>query len=179
MGTEKHRLTDNEGILIALVYRIQPTTSYQLVRIYSDSPISNFNASKGKIYPIIERLVELGLISKRRRKGDLRGTEEIQCTAAGRRAVKRWVQEIKPSHLLLDDPLRTKVQSFELLTPLEREDWVLRAKAELHLKLEEVDSYGRDVEVPFQSFVHDNAIRSLRARMDWLDFLLLYVRKIP
>lgn len=176
-ATDKDQLSDNEGRLLALVLRIQPTTSYQLVKTYAASPVSNFNASKGKIYPIIDRLERLGMIRKRKVKTDRRGTEELECTARGRRAVEKWVLEIRPSHLLLDDPLRTRVQSFDLLTPQQREDWIIRAKQELHNKLAEVDAYGRDVDVPFKEFVHDNAVRSIRARLDWLDLLYLYIKK--
>jgi DNA-binding PadR family transcriptional regulator len=173
----KHDLTDNEGTLLSLVLRIQPTTSYQIIKIYSESPVTNFNTSKGKIYPLINRLEQDGLISKRRIDSDRRGTEELRCTAAGKQAVKDWILKVRAEHLLLDDPLRTKVQSFDLLTSEERARWILDVKEELHRKLEEVEEYGREVEVPFKEFVHDNAVRSLRARIDWLDRMYIYLRK--
>ncbi|GAA4746835.1 hypothetical protein GCM10023264_10630 [Sphingomonas daechungensis] len=176
MPRGKRDLTDNEGTLLSLVLRIQPTTSYQIIKIYSDSPISNFNTSKGKIYPLISRLEEEGLISKRRKDADRRGTEELSCTALGRRAVKDWVLKIRPDHLLLDDPLRTRVQSFELLSADERARWVLNAKEQLHSKLDELEEYGRSVEVPFKEFVHDSAVRSLRSRIDWLDRMYIFLK---
>lgn len=177
MPTSRHDLTDNEGTLLSLMLRIQPTTSYQIIKIYSDSPVSNFNTSKGKIYPLINRLEQAGLISKRRIDTDRRGTEELRCTASGKQAVKDWILKIRAEHLLLDDPLRTKVQSFELLTPKERAQWILDVKEDLHRKLDEVEEYGREVEVPFKEFVHDNAVRSIRARIDWLDRMYIYLRK--
>jgi DNA-binding PadR family transcriptional regulator len=173
----KHDLTDNEGTLLSLVLRIQPTTSYQIIKIYSESPVSNFNTSKGKIYPLINRLEQAGLISKRRIESDRRRTEELHCTTLGKKAVRDWILKIRPEHLLLDDPLRTKVQSFDLLSPEERAQWILDAKEELHRKLDEVEDYGRSVEVPFKEFVHDNAVRSLRARIDWLDRMYIYLKK--
>lgn len=177
MPSGKHELTDNEGTLLSLVLRIQPTTSYQIIKIYSDSPISNFNTSKGKIYPLINRLEEAGLIAKKRIDTDRRRTEELRCTARGKQAIKDWVLKVRSEHLLLDDPLRTKVQSFELLSPEERAQWILDVKEELHRKLEELEEYGRSVEVPFKEFVHDNAVRSIRARIDWLDRMYIYLRK--
>lgn len=177
MPAAKYELSDNEGRLLALILRIEPTTAYQLVKTYAGSPVSNFNASKGKVYPIIERLERLGMIRKKRVAHDLRRTEELYCTSRGKKAVKEWVLEVRPSHLLLDDPLRTKVQSFDLLTPQEREGWVLRAKRDLHDKLAEVEEYGQTADVPFKEFVHDNAMRSLRARLDWLDLLHLYMKR--
>jgi len=165
-------LTDHEGTFLALVLRVQPVSAYEVSRIYEESPVSNFNTSKGKIYPLIRRLGERGLLEKQRVAGDARGTELLSCTAIGRDAVRAWTRELKPSHLLLEDPLRTKVQSFDLLDPSERIDWVLAAKEGLEGQLERLDDYGEAVDVPFQDFVHDNAVRSVRARIAWLDRML-------
>jgi DNA-binding PadR family transcriptional regulator len=172
-------LTDNEGPLLALVLRVQPVTAYQIAKIYADSPVTNFNASKGKLYPLIQRLVRRGLLKAEPVAGDRRGTERLACTAAGRKAVKAWVPDVKEGHLLLEDPLRTKVQSFDLLTRQERIDWIIAAKAELSSKLEAVEEYGKGVTVPFKEFVHDNAVSSLRCRMDWLDRMLYRTSKEP
>ena len=45
-------LTDHEGTFLSLVLRIQPVTAYQVIKVYEESPVSNFNTSKGKIYPL-------------------------------------------------------------------------------------------------------------------------------
>lgn len=165
-------LTDNEGAFLALVLRIQPATAYQISRIYEESPVSNFNTSKGKIYPMIRRLAERGLIAKQPVAGDARGSEVLSCTAAGSAAVRDWVQSIRAGHLLLEDPLRTKVQSLDLLDREEQIAWIVAVKAALHEKLRALDEYGKGVTVPFHDLVHDNAVSALRSRMDWLDRLL-------
>jgi DNA-binding PadR family transcriptional regulator len=169
---DRYNLTDHEGTFLSLVLRIQPATAYQVTKIYEESPVSNFNTSKGKIYPLIRRLVERGLIAKRDVAGDGRGTEQLLCTAEGEKAVREWVGQIRPSHLLLDDPLRTRVQSFGLLSHEERIAWVVEIKELLHGKLAELEAYGKEVEAPFKEFLHDNAVQSLRTRMDWLDRML-------
>lgn len=168
----RYNLTDHEGTFLSLVLRIQPATAYQVAKIYEDSPVSNFRTSKGKIYPLICRLVERALIVKRHVEGDRRGTEQLLCTAAGKKAVREWVGQISPAHLLLDDPLRTRVQSFGLLSLEEQIAWVIEVKKLLHGKLAELEAYGKEVEAPFKGFLQDNAIQSLRARMDWLDRML-------
>ncbi len=165
-------LNDNEGTFLALVRRLQPVTAYQVSKVYEDSPVSNFNTSKGKIYPLIKRLCDRALLAKEAVPGDARGTEQLRCTPLGERAVRDWVTELRPSHLLLEDPLRTKVQSFDLLSEAERIDWVLTAKEQLAGQLERLDAYGQSVSVPFQEMVHDNAVRSVRARIAWLDRML-------
>jgi DNA-binding PadR family transcriptional regulator len=168
----KYDLTDHEGTFLSLVLRIQPATAYQVTKIYEESPVSNFNTSKGKIYPLIRRLVERGLLGKRPVPGDGRGAEELFCTAQGKKAVREWVTQIRPTHLLLDDPLRTKVQSFGLLSREEQIAWIVEVKELLHGKLAELEAYRKEVDVPFKDFLHDNAVQSVRARMDWLDRML-------
>lgn len=170
-------LTDNEGPLLALVLRTQPITAYQIAKVYEESPVTNFNTSKGKLYPLVRRLRERGLISAQAVEGDARGTERLVCTRLGKRAVKAWVQETRPGHLLLEDPLRTKLQSFDLLTREERIDWIEKAKAQLLQKLEALEEYRAEVEVPFKDLVHDNAVSQLRSRMDWLDRTLRRIAK--
>ena len=170
---EIQQLTDHEGTFLALVLRIQPTTAYQVTRIYEASPVSNFNTSKGKIYPMIRRLTERGLLGKSQIEGDGRGTEALHCTKAGEKAVRAWVRQVRDSHVLLDDPLRTKVQSFGLLSRDERVAWIAGAKALLHDKLVELEAYRAEVDVPFKEFLHDNAVSVTRARLDWLDRVLI------
>jgi len=168
-------LTDHEGTFLALVQRIQPVTAYLVSKIYDGSPVSNFNTSKGKIYPLIRRLADRGLLDKHIVEGDARGTEQLSCTADGEAAVRAWVREIRPSHLLLEDPLRTKVQSFGLLSEAERIEWILGAKDQLAAQIEGLERYEEGVSVPFKAFVHDNAVRSIRARIAWLDSMLSHL----
>jgi len=170
-----YNLSDHEGTFLSLVLRIQPATAYQVTKIYEDSPVSNFNTSKGKIYPLIRRLVERGLIAKTAIEGDGRGSEQLHCTDEGRKAVREWVRQIRPAHVLLDDPLRTKVQSFALLTREEQIEWIVDGKQKLHDKLAELEAYQAEVEAPFKELLHDNAVQSVRVRLDWLDRLLFRI----
>lgn len=168
-----HQLTDHEGTFLSLVLRIQPTTAYQVTRIYEASPVSNFNTSKGKIYPLIRRLTEHGLLAERAVEGDGRGTRALHCTKAGEKAVRAWVCQLRDTHVLLDDPWRTRVQSFGLLSRDEQVAWIARAKALLHGKLAELEAYRAEVDAPYKDFLHDNAVSSTRGRLDWLDRMLI------
>ena len=168
-----YQLTDHEGTFLALVLRIQPTTAYQVAKVYEASPVSNFYTSKGKIYPLIRRLTERGLLAGTQVEGDGRGTEMLRCTKAGEKAVRAWVLEMRDTHVLLEDPLRTKVQSFGLLSRDEQIVWIAGAKAMLHDKLAGLEAYRAEVDVPFKEFLHDNAVSVTRARLDWLDRMLI------
>jgi DNA-binding PadR family transcriptional regulator len=171
------RLTDDEGTFLALLIRVQPATAYQLSKVYAESPVSNFGTSKGKIYPLVERLARRGLLKKSKVAGDARRSDRLECTTRGQDAVRAWVMEIKPTHLLLDDPLRTKLQSFELLSRDEQLEWIVTAKAGLQQKLDELELYAAEVTVPFKTQVHDNAVSSVRSRMEWLDRVLTSIVK--
>ncbi|MGF1549680.1 MAG: PadR family transcriptional regulator [Sphingomonadaceae bacterium] len=172
MGEEPGALTDHEGTLLGLIVRAGPLTAYQVGKIYDRSPVSNFNTSKGKLYPLIRRLRQRGLLAAIPVEDDARGTEKLAATEAGKAAVRRWCMEIKPAHLLLDDPLRTKVQSFELFSREERVEWCVTARALLSRKLKELEAYKDEVEVPFHDYVHSNAAGAIRQRIEWLDTLL-------
>ena len=55
-------VTEHEGMLLALVFREQPITAYQLFKIFEESPVSSINTSKGQIYPAMRRLKSRKLV---------------------------------------------------------------------------------------------------------------------
>jgi DNA-binding PadR family transcriptional regulator len=164
-------LTDNEGSLLALVLRSQPITAYQVLKVYERSPVSSFNESKGSVYPLIRRLKERGLLLARQVEGDGRNSERLSCSKAGKEAVRRWVMQVRPAHVLLDDPLRTKVISFGLLDREEQLEWLARVRAIVAAKIEEIEAYDAHVSIPFQAMVQANTMIALQARIEWLDAL--------
>jgi DNA-binding PadR family transcriptional regulator len=165
------QLTDNEGSLLALVLRLQPIKPYRLLKIYEGSPVSSFNESKGNLYPIIRRLIAADLLESRAVAGDRRRSEELRCTAKGREAVLRWVRRIQPSHILLNDPLRTKIMSFDLLEPAEQRAWVAELGALVEAKRRDVEAYAAAPDLPMPRLAIDNAMRALDHRLDWLGSL--------
>lgn len=169
---DSQQLSEHEGALLDVVRRYQPVTGYQIAKIYGKNPVASFNKSKGQIYPMIRRFNKAGLIEGSFVEGDGRGTEIWNCTEKGLDALRHWTRQILDSHLLLDDPLRTRMMSLGLLSDQERFDWIVEAKLKLAEKLQELEEYNKKVDVPFQQFVQDNAVSSMRARMDWLDRLL-------
>ncbi len=164
-------LTDDEATFLALLIRAEPATAYQLSKIYESSPVSNFGTSKGKVYPLVRRLTERDLIRAKSVSGDQRGSEALWSTAKGRAAMRNWIKEIRPTHLLLEDPLRTMVQSFNLLSDEERLQWVFSTRSALQEKLALVQAYRSQVSVPFHDLVHENAVQSIKSRLKWLDHL--------
>src|SRR6476620_3334841 len=93
-------LTENEGALVALVQRKGPLSAYQIAKEYETSPIYTFNTAKGKLYPLIDRLAERGLLTSSRVIDDRRGTKLYACTAVGRQALRSWVMSFREEHEL-------------------------------------------------------------------------------
>lgn len=171
MSEKLPSLTDNEGALLALIMRRQPVSAYQIGRAFDESPIHTLNTSKGKLYPLLQRLHERGLLSAGTVEGDRRRTQLFECTEAGRVALKAWVCSIRPEHDLLHDPLRKKLQGFDLLTPEEQGYWVDVATGRLRARLAEVEAFDASCEGPFGPLMKDNAREAVEARLRWLERL--------
>lgn len=163
------RLSDHEGSVLALIARSQPVSAYQLMRIFSESPVTHINKSKGTIYPIVRRLKERGLLASRQVSNDGRRTELLSCNAKGKRELKDWIETVEPDHIILDDMLRAKIASFDLLSADEKREWVSRARALTMLKREELERYGVALKMPFQDVIWQNILEGLDARLRWFD----------
>lgn len=162
-------LTDSEGALLSLVLRQQPITGYQIGKFFAASPVHTFNTSTGKLYPLIRRLTERGLLKAEEVAGDQRGTQRFVCTESGKRVLKNWVLTLRPEHDMLHDPLRKKLQAFELLSKEERLEWIESAKRRLEVKLQEVAQWPSDAEGVFGDLVKESAKAALAGRIYWLE----------
>jgi DNA-binding PadR family transcriptional regulator len=174
-GNVPSDLTDNEGSLLAIILRRQPITTYQIVKMYERSPASSFNESKGSVYPLVERLIRRGFVGTEASAQGKRTAQLLSCTDAGREAVRAWVLTIRPSHILLDDPLRGKVASFDLLTQEERLRWIVDMKEMVEAKMIEVEEYHKIYTLPFDPMIKANGMGSLKQRMEWLDEILRFI----
>jgi DNA-binding PadR family transcriptional regulator len=168
-------LTDNEGALLALIVRRQPVSAYQIGRAFEESPIHTLNTSKGKLYPLLQRLHERGLLSAGTVEGDRRRTQLFEATDEGRAALKSWVCSIRPEHDLLHDPLRKKLQAFDLLTPSEQLHWVDMAATRLRARLSQVEAFEAECEGPLGPLMKENAREALEARLRWVERLRIWV----
>ena len=173
--TDQRPLTDSEGAILTLVLRQGPITAYQVGKTFADSPVHTLNTSKGKLYPLIHRLHERGLLMAEDVPGDQRGTQRFSITPAGRQDLKRWTLLLRPEHELLHDPLRKKIQGFELLSKEEQRDWIAAARTQLLTKLRAVENWPPEADGPFGDLVKENAKVSLQARLDWLEVALTRV----
>ena len=162
-------LTEHESHVLALISREQPTTAYKIRRIIAESPTSGISSSSGAVYPIVNRLKDKGLLTTASVANDGRNTELLLVTKDGRAAIRRWVKAIKPSQLLPDDPIRTRISHSDFLTAEERAVWLGKLRVELEAKLVEIDDYMKDYPTGAIIHAHRHARMMTRARIAWID----------
>lgn len=171
-------LTDHEALLLSEVRRQQPVTAYRLIKSYGIDSASVANSSKGHVYPMIRKLAQRRLLLSKAVPGDARGTETWECTEEGLKALREWLRTTQSTHLLLEDPFRTKMMSFDILNREEQLEWIFDAKNALKEKLGELEQASNLINIPSTPYIklaHDNAFSSIRSRMDWLDRILFII----
>jgi len=126
-------MTDLAAFVLGLIWQHGPCSAYAIRRILADSPSSQWSASAGAIYPLVERLERDGLIAGADRAAGKRERREYKITAAGRRGLKRWIgPPLNDDAITVTaDPLRSRVRFLALLSSEERDAWLDAAEAAL------------------------------------------------
>lgn len=171
--TVREHLTESEGRVLSLIARLDTPTTYAIFSVLESSPTASIQASKGAIYPIVERLKARQLITVEKVPDSGRGAETLSVTEAGLAAIKKWVCEISEEHILTYDPLRMRIPALQFLSSDEQMEWLATAKRLNQEKADQVDAYKSAVEMAFASVTHSAAFLALGAQSKWLDKLLI------
>jgi DNA-binding PadR family transcriptional regulator len=76
--------------LLGLLHQ-QPSSGYDLRKIFANTPMGTFSDSPGAIYPALQRLEKRGLVSSRiHASSGLRRRRLFRPTASGKRAFRAW-----------------------------------------------------------------------------------------
>lgn len=112
-----------EGIVLGYVFKTGPCTAYQVRKLLKGSPSSQWQASAGSIYPLLERLERNGLVEAEADNHDLRARRALIITNAGKKALKSWVKAGSQQEVVsaISDPIRTRIFFLDALTSRERE----------------------------------------------------------
>jgi DNA-binding PadR family transcriptional regulator len=150
----------------------RPRTGYALLKHFEQSLAYAWPASHSQIYPELARLLDEGLIEQT--ASGPRGSRTYALTGAGLSEVRRWLRETEPDRRVRSDAaLRTfflwLLEPEEARAHLERERgyWVERLT-----ELERIRGEPRGPtrkELAF-GIALEGGIRSIRARIDWLDW---------
>jgi len=164
-------LSELEGCVLGLVWRDGPCTPYAVRRELRGSPNPHWGHSAGSIYPVFRRLEKASLISAEPHATGARKGFHYRVTAAGRRALRRWlgppVSEL--SAALPPDPLRTRMAFLGVLEKTEQLAFLDSARSRIEEQLERVDPYRtRFAHDPHARLVSDGAAATIRTRLDWI-----------
>ena len=127
-------LTDLEGLVLGMVARTGPISSYKVARHFADSPSDFWSGSAGAIYPLMQRLEQ-----RRWTKGVASATGKrnvtiYSITRAGMAPFKSWLLDAERAGDMGFDPLRSRLLFMGLLSAEERKiliEGVARKTAEL------------------------------------------------
>ena len=117
-------------------------TGYDIKSLVDVSTRFFWAASYGQIYPELARLEELGLVRGERDDEDGRRRKRYELTAAGRRALQKWLTSPEPLHIELRHEGLLKFFFSDALEPEERLEQVRRMRAaheEIAAKLRSIE----------------------------------------
>jgi DNA-binding PadR family transcriptional regulator len=173
-AAEEIDVSEYEGSLLALTLRNQPISAHQLLKIFERSPVSSLNRSKGNVYPLIRRLKNRKLLATQA-PTEGRSKEHLVCTEKGERAVRKWVNDVHSDHILLNDPLRTRIISFSLLN---RNEQIDNVQSMVATQMDFIEKYNAAISIPFQEMVYSNTMKALSSRMTWLSEIRKYIHSL-
>lgn len=168
--------TELESTVLGLVGQHGPCTAYEIMRLFQLSPTATFRASSGSVYPLVKKLVRLGLLKTEASRHKGRKASLLSLTPAGRAALVAWLVD-EPEGLA--DPsaeaIRSRLLFLAELNPAQRRAFVERA---LQLTDKAIGKLAGLIEAipadePFDRLVHVGALRQLEARRNWLKEILL------
>lgn len=141
------------------------------VRTYLAASLSSYwSASAGAIYPLLRNLAERGLVEVDESAFGRRRKRLYSLTAAGRRAVRRWLDAPLPRSVVAHtyDPVRTRVFFLGELGPAGRRAFLDAAVKQTREVLDRFRAEGEEMhaELPeWELAGRDGAIRELEARL--------------
>ena len=162
-----------EGFVLGLVWRHGPCSPYELRRQMQRSPSTQWSASAGAIYPLIQRLEKSGLLRSKAKSNGKRERREYEVTEKGVKALRAWVgppladEAVTVAH----DPLRSRARFLEVLPKGERMKWIEAARR----ALDEVEKRVREWESEFGADEPGAAMMTLsgeldvKSRREWLE----------
>jgi DNA-binding PadR family transcriptional regulator len=177
-------LSTMEHIVLGIVWRYEPCTTYAVMGDLSISTSAYYRNRAGTAYPVVARLVEAGLLEY---DGEAVGTRKdrlIRCTPAGRQELQSWITSpIPPSDVAFTvDLLRLRMFFAGSVTREQRATFIGDAVEALRLHLRECENAVARFESDADRFRNIAAIGSVhetKARIAWLEEVTPKVLELP
>src|SRR5262245_54643433 len=164
-------LTELEGCVLGVVRARGPCTPYAVRREFLASLTPYWSGSAGAIYPLVERLTRRRLLRAVRPTGDGRRGTLYALTAAGQRALLRWLgPPLSPLTVgAPPDPVRTRVGFLGLLSPAARRAFLAEAADRFGRQLPGLAAAAADAGAdPFDRWAYRGSYLVMQARLTWV-----------
>jgi DNA-binding PadR family transcriptional regulator len=164
------------AVLGALADR--PRTGYALLKHFQQSLAYAWPASHSQIYPELGRLLEDGLIEQT--DAGARNSKTYAVTDAGLAELRHWLRETEPDRRVRSDAaLRTfflwLLEDDEAEAQLERETAYWTGVLDEFLRIRS-EPTGRDRKSRTFRIALEGGIRTVEARLEWLEWALAELR---
>jgi len=165
-------LSELEGCVLGLVWAKGPCTPYTIRKVFQSSPSLFWSGSAGAIYPLFKRLERHGFIrSEKQIRGSRQQRKHYTLTTVGKTALRAW---LKPDSdwifAVPPDPLRTRVDFLGALAPTARHRFLATAKTKIQSQVRVVEKdCAQKVNQQYPYLVARGALKTLRARLEWID----------
>lgn len=170
------RLSELECFVLGLIWQRPRSTAYDIRRRLEESPSTQWSASAGAIYPLVQKLERARHLSGRDRRTGRRARREFIVTAKGLRALRAWIGPPLPRDAVTvtHDPLRSRARFLSLLDPAERGAWVGHARdalGEVERRVHEWRDAHAGGSDPYADLLTAHAVLDLEFRRRWLDLV--------
>lgn len=179
----KKRYSELECFVLGLVWQLGPCSAYDIRRHMTRSPSTQWSASAGAIYPLVQRLHKRGLLSSKAERNGKRGRRVYAVTPTGLKALRAWVGPplAEEAATVAYDPLRSRARFLGALTREQQLEWVEEARR----ALDEVERKVRSWQETYgeadliTTLVTRNGEMDVEARKKWIDEVGRVLREAP
>lgn len=165
---------------------IEPMSGYEIRQTMKQSTANFWSESDGQLYPALASLSKLKLItSKEMKKNNPREKKEYQLTAAGKTALKTWLQQEAETHNVRNEFLLKLFFGANLpaATNLEQvQAYYYRAKSRLEkikITKQQVQREDKDSpHFPYWMMSIDYGIQLIQAQLTWCENVINQLKKM-
>lgn len=143
----KQERSELECFIIGLLWQLGPSSAYDLRVHMRASPSTQWSASAGAIYPLLQRLEAQGLLTCENTHKGKRPRSVYTPTEDGLRALRAWIGPplARDAATVAHDPLRSRARFLGVLTPAARRKWLVAARAALDEVEQQIIAWERSV----------------------------------
>ena len=164
-------LTELESCVLGVVWLRGPCTAYAVRREFASSETPQWSASAGSIYPVLDRLENLGAVRAESAAWGQGSRKQYQITSSGLETLRAWIgPPFNPGAAAPTfDPLRTRMFFLEALPPSKRIRYVDAAMEATREVLQELKTnQAAKAADEMDALASSGTVFQLEARIAWL-----------